>query len=114
MIIRMFSQGALPHASCPGAHETNTSTYAPQERDKAGEVHEHTGMFSHDKARKLLALRQFHREGIVNTYRQVSEAGATPLVFESEVFENFNNAWKARETIDDGGVVETFELAGAG
>lgn len=37
--------------------ETNTSTYPPQERNKKGEVHEHSGMFSYDKQRKVLMLR---------------------------------------------------------
>jgi hypothetical protein len=48
-------------------HETNTSTYPPQEKNKKGEVHEHSGMFSFDRQRKLLMLRQFHIEGFVNT-----------------------------------------------
>jgi hypothetical protein len=53
------------------------------------------------KARKLIVLRQFHVEGFVNTYRRVdSEGGANSLVFESEVFENFSNSWKARETYE--------------
>ena len=94
--------------------ESNTSTYLPQDKNKKGEVHEHSGMFSYDKQRKLLMLRQFHIEGFVNTYRQVSPAGADKLVFESEAFENFSNAWKARETYEfdgDDRLVETFELA---
>jgi hypothetical protein len=41
-------------------HESNTSRYPPQERNKSGEVHEHWGIFSYDKARKVLVLRQFH------------------------------------------------------
>ena len=97
--------------------EMNTTTYPPQEKNKAGEVHEHSGMFSYDKQRKLLMLRQFHMEGFVNTYRQVLEAGEGKLVFESENFENFNNAWKARETYEFSGddqFVETFELAPPG
>jgi hypothetical protein len=97
--------------------ETNTSTYLPQEKNRKGEVHEHSGMFSYDKQRKLLMLRQFHIEGFVNTYRQVSEPGAAKLVFESEGFENFDNAWKARETYEfdgDDRFVETFELAPPG
>lgn len=97
--------------------ETNTSTYASQEMNKKGEVHEHAGMFSYDKQRKVLMLRQFHIEGFVNTYKQASESGAAKLVFESEGFENFNNAWKARETYefaDDDRFVETFELAPPG
>ena len=97
--------------------ETNTSTYAPQEQNKKGEVHEHAGMFSFDKQRKVLMLRQFHSEGFVNTYKQVSEGGAAKLVFESEGFENFSNAWRARETYEfdgDDRFVETFELAPPG
>lgn len=98
--------------------EQNTSTYPPQEQNKAGEVHEHWGMFSYDKARKVLVLRHFHVEGFVNTYRQLRDAeGADRLVFESENFENFSNSWKARETYEflgDDTFVETFELAAPG
>jgi hypothetical protein len=98
-------------------HETNTSTYPPQEKNKKGEVHEHSGMFSFDRQRKLLMLRQFHIEGFVNTYKQVSESGAAKVVFESEGFENLNPAWRARETYEfdgDDRLVETFELAPPG
>ena len=99
-------------------HETNTSRYPPQEKNKQGEIHEHWGIFSYDKARRLLVLRQFHGEGFVNTYRQASPAeGSALLVFESEGFENFSNSWKARETykfLSDDEFVETFELAGPG
>lgn len=94
--------------------EANTSTYPAQEKNPKGEVHEHSGMFSYDKQRKALMLRQFHIEGFVNTYRQASDAGAEKLVFESENFENFSNSWKARETyefLSDDHFVETFELA---
>jgi hypothetical protein len=97
--------------------ETNTSSYPPQEKNPKGEVHEHMGLFSHDRQRKLLVLRQFHVEGFVNTYRQVSEAGADKLVFESEHFENLSNSWRARETYEFDGndrFVETFELAAPG
>lgn len=99
-------------------HETNTSTYPPQERNKQGEVHEHWGMFSFDKASKTLVLRHFHVEGFVNTFRQSLEPrAANQLVFESEGFENFSNSWKARETYEftgDDEFVETFELAPPG
>jgi hypothetical protein len=100
-------------------HETNTSTYPPQEKNKTGEVHEHWGMFNYDKQRKTLVLRQFHIESFVNTYRRVElPAGSTAaLVFESESFENFNNAWKARESYEfpsDDQFVEVFELAPPG
>ena len=99
-------------------HESNTSRYPPQEKRKTAEVHEHWGIFSYDKARKLIVLRQFHVEGFVNTYRRVdSEGGANSLVFESEVFENFSNSWKARETyefLSNDEFVEIFELAPPG
>jgi hypothetical protein len=97
--------------------ETNVSRYPAREANKADEVHEHLSMFSYDKARKLIVLRQFHVEGFVNTYRQVSPPDTLPLVFESESFENFSNAWKARETYEFSGddeFVETFELAPPG
>ena len=98
-------------------HETNTSRYPPQEKNKAGEVHEHWGIFSFDKIRKVLVLRQFHVEGFVNSYRQVGAVESAPLVFESEAFENFSNQWKARETYEfrsDDEFVETFELSAPG
>jgi hypothetical protein len=99
-------------------HEVNVTRYPPQEKNKNGEVHEHWGVFSHDKARQLIVLRQFHVEGFVNTYRQVPSAdGPASLVFESETFENFSNAWQARERyefISADEFVETFELAPPG
>ena len=99
-------------------HETNTSRYPPQEKNKSGEVHVHWGMFSYDKAQKLIVLRQFHIEGFVNTYRQAAVGeGRVSLVFESEAFENFSNSWKARESyefLSDDEFIETFELAPPG
>jgi hypothetical protein len=99
-------------------HETNTSAYPPQEKNKAGEVHEHWGVFSYDKAQKVIVIRQFHVESFVVTYRQAAtpEAG-TSLVFDSEAFENFSNSWKARESyefVSDEVFIETFELARPG
>lgn len=98
--------------------ETNISRYPAQARNKTGEQHEHMSMFSYDKARKLLVLRQFHIEGFVNTFRQSpSTEGQALLVFDSEAFENFSNAWKARESyefLSADEFVETFELAPPG
>ena len=97
--------------------ETNVSRYPPKEAGKLGEVHEHLSMFSYDKARKAIVLRQFHIESFVNTFRQTSAPGEFPMVFESESFENFSNSWKARETyefVSDDEFVETFELAPPG
>ncbi len=96
-------------------HEKNTSTYPPQEKNRKGEVHEHLSFISYDKARKLLVLRQFHPESFVNQFAfNKAESTATKLVFDSEVFENFSNKWRARETYDLLGpdeFTETFELA---
>lgn len=97
-------------------NEVNTSVYPPQEKNKKGERHEHWGMFSYDKSRKAIVLRQFHVEGFVNTYRITAGSGDR-IVFESEAFENFSNSWRARETYEFTGAeefVETFELAAPG
>lgn len=98
-------------------HEQNVSRYPAKDANKAAELHEHIAMFSFDKARKVIVLRQFHVEGFVNTYRLSSVPGESPMVFESEAFENFSNAWKARESyefISNDEFVETFELAPPG
>jgi hypothetical protein len=99
-------------------HETNTSRYPPRENGRTGEVHQHWGIFSYDRARRLVVLRQFHIEGFVNTYRQTSTTDEqASLVFESETFENLSNSWKARESyefLSDAEFIETFELAPPG
>jgi len=98
--------------------ERNTSTYAPSERNTQGEVHHHLGILSYDRKRKALMLRQFHEESFVNLYALNPALGsASKRVFESESFENFDNAWKARETYDvisSDEFIETFELAPPG
>lgn len=98
--------------------EKNVSTYPAQAKNAKGEVHEHRGFLSYDKARKTLVLRQFHQESFVNTYSLRAEASAPArLVFESDQFENFDNSWKARETyeiVSADEFVEIFELAAPG
>ena len=97
--------------------ETNVSTCPPQEANPKGEVHEHVGFLSYDVARATSVLRQFHVEGFVNQYVLTPESTATRFVFDSERFENFSNAWKARESYEVLGpdeFVETFELAPPG
>ncbi len=99
-------------------HERNVSTYPPQEANTAGEVHEHWGFFSYDRARTALVFRQFHREGFVNQYvLNAAESGARKLVFVSERFENVPEGWRARETYEirsPDEFTETFELAESG
>ena len=75
-------------------------------------------MFSYDRARNTLVMRQFHQEGFVNQYAMpVSTAGNAGLLFESEGFENLAAGWKAREkysVVSENEFIETFELAAPG
>lgn len=95
-------------------HERNKSSYAAREAGKDGEVHEHWSFISYDRAEKVIRMRQFHQESFVISYALNREASTpTKLVFESERFENFDNAWRARETyerVSEREFVETFEL----
>jgi hypothetical protein len=96
-------------------HETNVSTYPPQEKNPKGEIHHHSSFFSYDRARKAIVLRQFHQEGFVNQFGLRSTE--SPLVFESEALENVPPSWKARETyevVSPDEFIETFELANGG
>jgi hypothetical protein len=95
----------------------NKSTYAPQEKNPKGEVHEDWGMLSYDKARRRFVLRQFHVEGFVNQYVAESTDDPKVLRFVSESIENIPAGFRARETYRIVGpeeFVETFELAEPG
>ena len=97
--------------------ETNTSTYAPQEKNKNGEVHHHMSMISYDTARKLFVFRQFHTEGFVNTYVQQPSADDKTIVFVSEAIENIPTGYRARETytiLSPDEFTERFEIAEPG
>ncbi|MEQ1754338.1 MAG: heme-binding beta-barrel domain-containing protein [Micropepsaceae bacterium] len=96
----------------------NQSTYAPQEKNPEGEVHNDIGYYSLDKARKRLVFRQFHVEGFVTQYVASTERfdGRT-LVLDSELIENIPIGWRARETYQFNGpdaFEEVFELAEPG
>lgn len=96
----------------------NKSTYAPQEKNPKGEVHEDWGFVSYDKARETYVFRQFHVEGFVNQYvlDKLAEDGQI-LSFVTEGIENIPPGWKARETYQMLGpdeFIEVFELAGPG
>jgi len=95
----------------------NNSTYAPQEKNPKGEVHEDVGFFSFDKTRKQAVLRQFHIEGFVNQYVSALTEAAGKVVFTSEAIENIPAGWRARETyliIGPDEFEELFELAAPG
>jgi hypothetical protein len=54
----------------------NRTVYKPQEKNPKGETHEDHGIFSFDRERGRIVLRQFHSEGFVNQY--VSDPAAAP------------------------------------
>lgn len=91
-------------------------TYAPQEKNPKGEVHEDWGLYSYDKQRRVLVLRQFHVEGFVDQYVAEIPTGDS-VVFTTEAIENLPAKWRARETlrlIGDAELLEVFELAPPG
>jgi hypothetical protein len=95
----------------------NTSTYPPQEMNKAGEIHHDMGMIGYDKARKRFVFRQFHVEGFVNTYVQEESSDPKKMVFITEAIENISPGWRARETyffLSENEFIERFELAEPG
>jgi hypothetical protein len=97
--------------------ERSTTTYPPQPANARGEVHEQQSFISYDRQRARLVLRQFHGESFVNTYALDPASTPERLVFVSEDFENFDDAWRAREVyerISNDELVETFELAPPG
>jgi hypothetical protein len=96
----------------------NRSTYAPQEKNPKGEIHDDQGMVSYDRKRKRFIYRQFHVEGFVNHYAADSLApGADTLTFRSEAIENIPAGFRARETWVRSGpdeLIERFEMAEPG
>ena len=94
----------------------STSTYPPQEKNKKGEVHHEIELFSYDKQRKKIILRQFTSEGFVNQYVQES-ADANKIVFVTESIENITPGWRGRESytiVSKDEMTERFELAAPG
>ena len=94
---------------------SHKSTYAPQEKNPKGEIHDDLGFFSYDKARKQFIFRQFHVESFVIHYvlSSISADGKT-LVFDSESIENIPAGYKSRETykiLNENEFTETFEIA---
>jgi hypothetical protein len=97
--------------------ETNRSSYPPQDKNPKGEVHEHRGFFSFDRAKKTVILRQFHIEGFVNQYALQPASKSGVLVFVSEAIENIPQGFRARETYTFSGndeLEEVFEIAEPG
>lgn len=96
----------------------NKTTYEPSTKNPKAETHEEWSIYSLDKNRKTIVLRQFHGEGFVNQFTLTSKPDddKTP-VFTTEAIENIGAGWRARETYKVLGpdeFEESFELAGPG
>lgn len=93
----------------------NVARYAPQEKNPKGETHEDLGLFSHDRRRGKLVLRQFHIEGFVNHYvLDRASPDGKELVFVTESIENIPAGFRARETyrlLGPDELEEVFEIA---
>jgi hypothetical protein len=87
------------------------SVYPKQEKNKKGEIHTQIDLWSYDKQRKLIMLRQFDNLGFVSTYAQDGAASTKGrIVLVSEHLENVPVGWKARYTYEFRGADEYHEL----
>ncbi len=75
------------------------SVYPKQEANPKGEVHGEIDLWSYDRARQTLVLRQFDTLGFVGTYAlDKASSTATKWVLLGESLENVPKGWKARYT----------------
>jgi hypothetical protein len=87
------------------------SVYPRQEGNPSGEVHTSTDIWSFDRRRNLLVMRQFDSLGFVSTYVQDREASTNGrLVLVSEHLENVPAGWRARYTYEHTGADDYHEL----
>lgn len=87
------------------------SEYPKQERNPKGEVHAEMDMWSYDRARKAIVLRQFDTLGFVSTY-VLDRAASTPdrWVLNAEHLENVPQGWRARYTFTRKSATEYEEM----
>jgi hypothetical protein len=73
------------------------SVYPRQEKNPKGEIHEELDLWSYDRARSAIVLRQFDTLGFVGTY-VIDKAASQPdrWVLVAESLENVPKGWKAR------------------
>jgi hypothetical protein len=87
------------------------SVYPPQTGNDRGEVHTSTDIWSFDRSRGLLVMRQFDSLGFVSTYVQDRAASAGGrIVLVSEQLENVPGGWRARYTYEHPSANEYREL----
>jgi hypothetical protein len=73
------------------------SVYPKQEKNPNGEVHAQLDLWSFDKARGCIVLRQFDTLGFVGTYvLDPAASGRDRWVLVAESLENVPKGWKAR------------------
>ena len=120
------SHASKGRATCEGRFMFNgaflrlesRNVFAPGEQMPQGLTREDLGIFSYDRERKTLVLRQFHGEGFVNQYVLDSlSMDGTTIVFVSERLENFPPGWRAKvqfEIFDRNEFVELYKLAPPG
>jgi hypothetical protein len=66
----------------------NASRFPPQEGLPDGDRHDDWALFSYDRARDTIVLRQFNSEGFVNVFAMAPVNDASRLVFVLESSEN--------------------------
>ena len=77
------------------------SEYAPQGGNPTGEIHTSTDIWSFDRRRNLLVMRQFDSLGFASTYVQDPAASTDGrIVLVSEHFENVPAGWRSRYTYE--------------
>lgn len=87
------------------------SVYPRQERNRTGETHTSLDIWSYDRRRNLLVMRQFDSLGFVTTYVQDRAASTNGrLVLISESMENVPTGWRARYTYEHPAPDEYLEL----
>lgn len=73
------------------------SVYPKQEQNPKGEIHSQLNMWSYDKARSAIVLREFDTLGFVGTYvLDPVASGPDRWVLVAESLENVPKGWKAR------------------
>ncbi len=92
----------------------NVSTFEPQDKLPEGDRHEDWTIFSYDRDRETIVVRQFNSEGFVNRFiLDASSEGPNKMVFISEAAENAPGL-RARltyEKVSNDELHETFEIA---
>ena len=73
------------------------SVYPKQEKNPKGEVHSQLDLWSYDRARGSIVLRQFDTLGFIGTYvLDQAASGPDRWVLVAESLENVPKGWKAR------------------